>query len=389
MLTGKMPVIVLSAVSLACMSCADLVDEDYFCDASAVPVNLSFGLENALSPSIAIDSNDVVYVAWSSYIEQVGTVVFLANSTDWLMSRCIISDNSMRSERPVIAVDGNGVVHAVWEVFFADMNSSDIYYANSTDWAGTLVNVSGSTGYNINNELPSIAVNPSGIAHVAWNEEGDNIYYSCSINWNNKINISNGDYSSVTYCSIALLPDGDACVAWTETSSDHLSRRVCIAFSTDWAGTKTVVYTTDDFCLWPCITVDNNGIIHAVWTVFGPPAKRILYANSTDWNGTLAPVSPGCTMPVCRKIVSDSNNVVHISWREGLNDPHGVLYANSTDWKLSRRTMTRTAPEDIWTYLDDTSIAVDSECNAHIVWEHLYDYPGAAGCVYYRSHANK
>ncbi|MCK4444244.1 MAG: Ig-like domain-containing protein, partial [Thermoplasmata archaeon] len=135
-------------------------------------------------PSLAIDSTGKVYVIWSDmrlvvppYIETPYDV-FIANSTDNGQSfgkNVPVNEVHIQipQKRPSISIDGNDVVHVAWE----DMRNgnSGVYYSRSSDGANFSEDVIVNDPYNhprtpsISHEHPSIAVHQSGSPiYVVW-----------------------------------------------------------------------------------------------------------------------------------------------------------------------------------------------------------------------------
>ncbi len=153
---------------------------------SSIPVSDTTKLERT-DPLIAIDSTGKVYVIWSDmrlvvppYVETPYDV-FIANSTDNGQS---FGENvpvnevhiQIPQKRPSISIDGNDVVHVAWE----DMRNgnSDIYYSKSSDGSNFSEDVIVNDPYNhprspsISHEHPSIAVHQSGSPiYVVWMDD--------------------------------------------------------------------------------------------------------------------------------------------------------------------------------------------------------------------------
>jgi hypothetical protein len=108
--------------------------------------------------------------------------MYYANSTDWAGTLQQITDNpNVPKYSPAVAVDSNGTVHVAWQEHTP--GSADIFYANSISWLITLTNISNTVD---NSYSATIAVDSSNVVHVAW-EEGSvgpdwDIYYSKSGN---------------------------------------------------------------------------------------------------------------------------------------------------------------------------------------------------------------
>ncbi len=152
-------------------------------------------------PSIAIDSNDNVHVAWEDWTdgvwgvdEEVMYVTYTA-ATGWSLAK-VISDgyngsywNDGHSLDPSIAVDSSDNVHVVWKdytdgVWWID---PEVMYANFTEinnWSNITVLSDGYNGDYWNNGIsanPTIAISTNQV-FVVWDDDTNGV-------WGNDIEI--------------------------------------------------------------------------------------------------------------------------------------------------------------------------------------------------------
>lgn len=116
-------------------------------------VQLSTTGNNAISPHIAVDSNNIVSVIWAE-----NTVIQYVNYTSSWSSEVAISTGTGASN-PVLAVDSNGNVVAAWT------KSSKTETANKPISTGIWSSVTTFTTTNSSN--PSIAIN-DGVTTIVW-----------------------------------------------------------------------------------------------------------------------------------------------------------------------------------------------------------------------------
>jgi hypothetical protein len=136
-------------------------------------------------PTIAIDSNDHIYIAWNERVSSKWEI-FLKKSTDgganWTTQR--LTWNSYDSCIPKLAVDSNDNVYVVWNEFNSDKSFFEIFIRKSTDGGSnwTTQRLTWNSGISAG---PSIMTDSLNYIHVFWYDStsGNNeIYYKKSIN---------------------------------------------------------------------------------------------------------------------------------------------------------------------------------------------------------------
>jgi hypothetical protein len=146
----------------------------------------------------------------------------------------------------------------------------------------------------------------------------------------------------------------------------------------------------------PAITVDHQGIIHAVWEDYRDDAKlpNIYYSNSTDGGKTFQkdvmvddPIT-FTTAQVHPTIAVDDQGIIHVVWEDYRNHPDlgDIYYSKSTDGG-------KTFGEDVM--VDDAytvtsqqrnpAIAVDKLGVIHVAWEDYRDDPQLPNIYYSKS----
>lgn len=198
-------------------------------------------------PTIAVDSNDHIYVAWED--ERMGNWdIFFAKSEDggstWTEPNVIVSNDTTNSvqRNPTIAVSSTSTIYVIWEDWRNDadghkiipgggtdgVNNADIYLAKSTDGGNTWtkpnlkVNTDSGTQQQIR---PSLAVGSGNILHVVWQDYcngNSDIYYAESTNgggaWTDPNIRVNDDISTAdqSYPCLAADPNGAVFIAWQD-----------------------------------------------------------------------------------------------------------------------------------------------------------------------------
>jgi hypothetical protein len=179
----------------------------------------------ATAPSIAVDSNDDVYVAYGAYVYTPGYYGGgdgirwrKRTSAGWQAEEIVSSINKYWERWPAIAIDGNNDVHVVWE-HAPRSRYYDVHYRKRTSsgW-GTEVEIN-TDKYNEIGSEPSIAIDSDNYIHIVW------------------------QHLSVGYYSIKYLK-----------------------YTTSWQPTEGLVGPTTYVQLYPTIATDGKDNIHVVWS---------------------------------------------------------------------------------------------------------------------------
>jgi len=184
-------------------------------------------------PSIAVDANGDIYVTWRDERNLGGgrLDIYFAKSTDGGNSfgRNVRVDDTGSStssqDEPSIAVDANGNICVAWGDY--RNGNKDIYFAKSTDAGasfGTNIRVDDTGSSSSRQAEPSIAVDTNGNINIAWRDNRNDdyaIYFTKSIDggasFASNVRVdstgvlpSGGQYKP----SVAVDADGDVYVVW-------------------------------------------------------------------------------------------------------------------------------------------------------------------------------
>lgn len=290
---------------------------------SNAKVNDDSGTQRS-SPTIVVDANSNIYVAWpdgrNGYYDSMlfrNYDIYFAHSIDdgnsWSADVRINDDTGMADQfNPNLAVDSSGIIHATWG---DDRNGNgDIYFAKSTDggyhWS-TNIRVNDDTGSN-SQGTSSLALDGSGNLYVAWQDGRNNnsdIYFSRSINggdsWN--VNLKINDDIEAAYQddpSLTVDDSGNLYAAWLDRRNNFSpTTTINDIYFAHWPG--TTYYTEGDYL---SRLLDAGDVV--AW-------------DALDWTATF-PAGTAITMAVR----VGNTDTVDIHW---------------SDW----HTLTTTAPADL------------------------------------------
>jgi hypothetical protein len=154
---------------------------------SAVQKVTTEGITYSYNPSVAIDSDLTVHVSWSANSGYGGSGededIFYKNkgvNQQWndTITEVVSSESNQRSAFPSLAIDQNGIVHVAW-MDWTDLSGSShdaniFYKTRSTSGVWTTVEVV-SWDFPATSTSCSLAIDKEGFPHVVWQ---DNSNYS-------------------------------------------------------------------------------------------------------------------------------------------------------------------------------------------------------------------
>ena len=215
-----------------------------------------------------------------------GTVDIGAYEWPW-SAQANVSNETLGAEMVAIAVDSNGTAHTVWAQWVNAGANREIYYANSSNWAGTKTSIYATPD---DSGAPAIAIDSNDIVHVAWDEqpglaEGE-IYYANSSNWTGtRTNISSRPVGEDSFnASIDVDSNDTVHVVWAQYNPASSRFDICCANSSDWSGTQTNISDSPEQSSAPYLAIDDGDVLHVTWHEYdGASFMEIFYANSTNW----------------------------------------------------------------------------------------------------------
>jgi hypothetical protein len=333
--------------------------------------------------AIAVDSNNHLHVVWQD--NTTGDYeIYYKKSTDagesWIAEKRI-TWTSGDSEEPAIAVDSYNHLHLV---FYDDrLGNSEIYYKKSTNGGASWLKAKRLTWNSGSSVVPAIAMDSSNAIYVVWSDDSRGnyeIYYKKSTNggasWLKAKRLTwNSGYSY--HPSIAVDTNNNVHLFWQDNTLGNYN--IYYKKSTNggatWTGKRI---TWSKWARRPDIAIDSNNHIHVVWLAnVVDSLVEIFYKKSTNggatWTGkriTWLYLGEICGL-LDPAIAVDSNNHLHVVFEvhcPGTTGYHDVYYKKSTDGGMHWTKVLGLAGTVGDIYRPD--IAIDSNNNIHVVWEH-------------------
>ncbi|MHC4751516.1 MAG: exo-alpha-sialidase, partial [Planctomycetota bacterium] len=241
------------------------------------------GSTEQLEPSMAIDSNDVLHAVWRGKASGYFNIRY-ANSDDggetWDNFKMVTSGSSAPTEHlaPSIAVDSNDMVHIAWYGRSTSYTAQyNIHYTTRKASGGTWGSITmlTSDGTNMYHQYPSLAVDSNDDVHVVWSGQTggaatNNIQYkmydSSASTWSSVKMLTSSSFNDNFNPCIAVDRDDNLHIVWdAEPAPTQIKYIKYDASTSTWSSTETVSTNSSATNLNPSIGVDYRGYLYVVW----------------------------------------------------------------------------------------------------------------------------
>ncbi|MHA1552334.1 MAG: hypothetical protein ACTSQC_10370 [Candidatus Heimdallarchaeaceae archaeon] len=373
---------------------------------------------NSQTPSIILDSEGNLHVAWHDLTDYLGAgidydifyKVWDSSTKIWGVTELISSESTGISQSPIVAIDSDDTLHVCWYDSTDYLGSGpdyDIHYKYKTSggsWSAAEVVSTESTA---GSSSPSFIIDSANNFHVTWQDITDylgsgvdsDIFYKFRASggsWGAAEVVSTESTDSSVSSNLFIDSTGNAHVIWQDLT-DYLGAginydifyKVKLSSSSLWSVTEVVSTVSTDGASSPSIAVDSADSVHIVWfdstdysgSGTGP---SLFYRLKDDLSGTwsftdvLTLETPGPSY--YQEIAIDSADNIHVIWcdhttYQGSGSDSDIFYklwdATSSTWGTTVVVSTEST-NDVYT----SSLAIDSSDNLHVVW---YDYTNYLG----------
>ena len=341
--------------------------------------------------------------------------------SNWIFSslHVVSNDSSDYSYDSSLAVDSIGNIHLVWE----DMTNyngcgtdRDIFYrkwdSSKSEWMKTEVVSTESTS---GSYAPSIVIDSQNSIHVVWYDYTDiegcgsdrDILYkkldSVTSTWSTTEVVSTESTADSNSQDLAIDELDNLHVAWNDQTNYNGAGTDMDIFYKCWnktlaSWTISEVVSTESTSgggsWYPSLAVGNTGDIHITWNDDTNLAscgsdEDIFYKRwdsfLSSWTTTEVVSTESTSDSYRASVVVDSNNNAHIGWND-LTNYNGAAGDYDIFYKVWNSTT------DTWTITEVVSIestgysvmcdtAIDSRNNLHMTWHDITDYNGCGSDV--------
>jgi len=303
----------------------------------STPINVSSIYKNSYYPTITADSAGNLNAAWRDGAITDKEIMYsrsVDNGVTWSVPTNI-SNNSTQSFNPTITVDSDHNLFLAWEDQLPD--STEILFSRSSDNGSTWslpANISRNSGLSVR---PRIIVDKNDNLHLAWKDSNfgsGEILYSHSTNhgesWDLPKNISNNADESRNL-TITVDSSNNLNIAWQDGSSGYYE--ILFSRSTDNGVTWSVPITitnSSGHSGFPNITADSAGNLYIAWED-STGQTEILYSRSEDNGATWSlpkNISNNATLSMRPSIIVDALFSLHVVWQDFIPMNYEIFYCS-------------------------------------------------------------
>ena len=275
------------------------------------PVNISNNPGRSVDPSIAVDSKGTVHLVWADYTPGDGKEqIFYAlkpQSGVWTVP-VNVSNTSVSAKNPSLVVDKEDKLHLAYQQWSGGWVIFYSYQLPSGSWSfpETI-----STG--LGDVCPKIDVDYIGSVFMVWYAGGYNgkIYFSMrQVNGTWTLPTTISQYGAVGMNpTMAVDIRGNVHVAWDFWDGGHTTNvfytmRDTIGY---WSA-PSVIFAIDSFAFSPVLASDKNGHVHIAWK-----DSTLIYMYKPPDGNWSAPELPGVGASP-DAIAIDNNGTVYMSY---------------------------------------------------------------------------
>lgn len=289
------------------------------------------------NPTVALSSDGTVHLVWTGGGHSPYEIYYAQKppGESW-SSVTNLSQDSNNSVYPTIAIDSQDKLWVVWETQITEQNF-EVHVRSKPlggNW-GEIKNISNKSGQDLE---PNVAIDTDDVPHVVWrnNNSAPNweIYYTRYVNgsWTNPLNLSSNGSAS-HFPRIAAGDQGDIFVVW-EDEIDGANRFQVLFRRWDgsqWTSTRRVS-STPSKALWPAISADGCNL-YVVWTDYRNTSTETYFSHSTNCGDTWLGdenVSNNGSSSFYPDVVAEKQGYGHIFWQDYAPGQFDVYYSKAT-----------------------------------------------------------
>lgn len=348
------------ATFLCCSAFADIAFYD--------PINLSYTSGHSFAPSIDVNSQGVVYVAWHDN-EPGNQDIFFIKSEDKGASyqdKKNISNNLGNSSFVDLTVGADDSIYLAW----ADNTpqKSDIFVSYSTNVGANFQTPVNITTSNVDSTSVKIGVDSTNTIFLVWSEDG--AIHVASKNPQGAVS-KLGHLANGSSPRIAIDGDDIIHIVYASRGSSD-SKQVFYSRSVDrgltFSEPESVSFGTN-IPNAPALDVSESGDVYVTWSSVpsGQSKTDIYYCYSHDQGSSFTSplnLTNNTGVGVFSDVYVDVNNTVHVTWNDTTPGNYETMYSVSSDGGASFTIPLNITPSELGSL--KAQVAVDGDGYVHI-----------------------
>lgn len=364
---GGLALVLLLLTTIVAAGCAS--------KGATAAVNLTNNTGDSLKPSLAIDKDDTVHLAYYDGTPGNNELFYRMKPRNGAWSAVVnVSKNNGESFAPKLLVSPQGNLYLAWhdDEFSRSYQVLFSSKAPGADWTYP-VNVSATEQDSF---LPSMVRDSEGTLHIVWTDitPGNwEIFYSSSVdggvNWSAPINISNNEGRS-SNPSLSIDAEDTLYVAWEDDITGDLDIRLSYKpKGGSWSEPENVSLDPGNSQN-PNLLSDAQGNLYLAWNDETPAKSgkwEIYFATKPKGGSWSKPENISRNMGVSGLpiVALDSKDVLHLAWHDSSSGNYEIYHttrAGDGTW-AKPATISRTVG-----YSNDVAMVIDSKDTVHLAW---------------------
>jgi hypothetical protein len=323
---------------LACASLCKKKPQDNYLE----PVNVSNNSGRSENPSIAVDSKGTLHLVWNDDTPGNEEIFYAFKSSSGIWSHPINLTNNNRASRfPSIAVDKNDVVHLAWQDASPEGRWKILYSQKTLDSNWSIPE--SLFGPGIDPVAPQLAIDTIGNIHMAYNIAYNpyrvDVFYtkkSPQSNWTSPISLNPTlEWPAIDFC-IGVSEAGDVHVIWRASFIGNDSSYPSEIYYTqkpqggNWISPINISNTYEE-SFSPSLAVDVNNV-HVVWQdceFSSPTGSELAYRHKSiagEWD-TIELIWPNdFGAGASNDFIITTDNELHLIWQDHIAIPRSGIF---------------------------------------------------------------
>ena len=332
--------------------------------------NLSFSFPDSTNPRIAVDSLDRILVIWAEMdwpIPDIVDILYTALENGVWRNLDQTVSQLYDSRYPALEVDAEDTFHMAFQDGLT-LKRGDVFYRTFRFDDNFWSNIERLHQNPQPSSFPEVTVDAAGIPHILWVHEYDDKGNTKIVLKSKEGGVWPGTFKNISknwdnvtqHPAIKAGPNGVS-GAWELLESGATELIYSETINGNWP--RPISLVKGDNPSWPAMNIDKQGDIHIL---YGTETGNVFHVRrSRGALSTPTIISSGLSPAGIKDIVVHKNDTMHAVWKQKTGSKVSIFYC--AGWPNGQwQAPVRVAAGD---NADAPQLAVDSDGNAHIVWQ--------------------